>query len=741
MRIQLGEEQEMLRETFAQLFAAESSPERVRAAEPLGFDPALWKQLAQTGALLMRVPEAAGGSDSSLLDAAVVAFEAGRKLASGPVLEAVVAARVLAACAGDAARGWLDRLGEGTAVVSLALPDLRDDPEPWVAGGAVADAVVAWDGSDLVLLERGQPAAGGPANLGSQPLARWSREAHRGTVLLSGEPARRLFVAAREEWKLLTAAALAGVGREALEIAGRYASERSQFGRPIGSFQGIAHPLADSAADVEGARLLVWKTIWALARGRPEAAALVSMSFVWAAGAATRAVARALHTHGGYGLSLEYDIQLYHRRGKAWPLCFGDPQDELQQAATRLWSDAPPVALPDAGEVQLDFTLGAAADAFAAEARRFFEENLTDELRAHSHFAWEGHHPEFQRKLAAAGLLYPAWPSAYGGQDRSPYEMAALASVFDEFDWTRFAITTTGMVAQTVMRFGSDELKREVLPRIARGDAITSMGYTEPGSGSDVAAAQTRAVWNGTEWVINGQKMFTSGAEIAQYVFLLTRTNTAVAKHKGLTMFLVPLDTPGIEIQPVHTLSDERTNCTYYTDVQLDDRYRVGPVDGGWAVVAHALELEHGAGPVSSQRRMVRGAVEWARGARRGAGPALDHPVVRARLARAAMHAAVAGAMADRALYVAAERGADPAIGPMLKFFSTDRFIEDAADLMDLCAPESQLRGPEDGSARGASAVEFAYRLSTATSIYGGTSEIMKSIVAQASLGMPRSRS
>ena len=742
MRIELGEEQERLRETFAQLFAAESSPARVRAAEPLGFDPALWKQLGQTGALAMRVPEDAGGSGASLLDAAIVAEEAGRKLASGPFLEAVVSARVLAACPGDVARGLGTRLAEGAAVVSLVLRDLRDDPQPLVAGGAVAEAVVARDGDDLVLLERQGAEDHGPSNLGSFPIARWSREADRRTVLLSGDPAKRLFESAREEWKLLTAAALAGLGREALEIAARYASERQQFGRPIGSFQGIAHPLADSAADVEGARLLVWKTIWAMAQRRPEAAALVSMSFAWAASAVTRAIARALHTHGGYGLSLEYDVQLYHRRGKAWPLCLGDPQEELQQVAERLWGEGgADVALPDAGSVDLDFTLGAAADAFAAEARRFFEANLTPDLRAHAHFAWEGHHPEFQRKLAAAGFLYPAWPRAYGGQDRSRYEMAALAEVFDDFDWTRFAISTTGMVAQTVMRFGSEELKREVLPRIASGDAITSMGYTEPGSGSDVAAAQTRAVWNDQEWVIDGQKMFTSGAELAQYVFLLTRTNPDVAKHKGLTMFLVPLDTKGVEIQAVHTLSDERTNCTYYTDVHLEDRYRVGPVDGGWAVVAHALELEHGAGPVSSLRRMIAGGVEWARGARRGALPALDHPLVRARLARAAVHAAVAGAMADRALYVAAEEIVDPAIGPMLKFFSTDRFIEDAADLMDLCAPDSQLRGLEGGSARGASAVEFAYRLSTATSIYGGTSEIMKSIVAQASLGMPRSRS
>jgi alkylation response protein AidB-like acyl-CoA dehydrogenase len=235
--------------------------------------------------------------------------------------------------------------------------------------------------------------------------------------------------------------------------------------------------------------------------------------------------------------------------------------------------------------------------------------------------------------------------------------------------------------------------------------------------------------------------MFTSGANLAQYVFLLTRTNPDVAKHKGLTMFMVPLELPGIEIQPIHTLSDEQTNCTYYTDVRLPDRYRVGPVDGGWAVIAYALELEHGGGSGGAQRDMIAGALEWARSHRRGDALAIESENVRARLARAAVHTEVARALGDRSLYAGAEGLNDSAIGPMGKFFSTDRFIEDAADLMDLCAPESLIRGPEKGGATGASAVEFAYRLSTATAIYGGTSEIMKSIVAQVSLGMPRSRS
>jgi alkylation response protein AidB-like acyl-CoA dehydrogenase len=368
--------------------------------------------------------------------------------------------------------------------------------------------------------------------------------------------------------------------------------------------------------------------------------------------------------------------------------------------------------------------------------RHFFEENLDDSLRAHAHFSWDGHHPGFQRQLAAAGLLFPSWPERYGGEGSGPAEMMALHEVFHEFGWGRHAITTTQMVGATLMRFASEELRNEVLPRLTRGDAVCSLGYTEPEAGSDVAAARTRAVRDGDDWIIDGQKMFTSGANIAQYVFLLTRTNPDAKKHRGLTMFLVPLDTPGIEVQAVHTISDERTNVTYYSGVRIADRYRIGEVNSGWSVVGYALELEHGSSTVHLDlHSLLKRALDWARGKRRRGRSLLEDPRVRERLARVAIHTEAAKLLSRQTLWNAIQGISDPAAGPMAKAFSTDHFIRDAADLTDLCAPDSLLRGATD-----AGAVEFAYRLSTATSIYGGSTEIMRSLVAEASLGMPRSR-
>jgi alkylation response protein AidB-like acyl-CoA dehydrogenase len=483
----------------------------------------------------------------------------------------------------------------------------------------------------------------------------------------------------------------------------------------------------------------VHEALWAIAGRRPEAAAIISMAFAWATSAATRAVRRSLHTHGGYGLSLEYDVQLYYRRAKAVPLLAGDPNDELLRVADRLWNGAP-VSLPDVGAVPFDFELGEVAEAYRRRVRTFFEENLTDELRAHAHFSWDGHHREFNRRIAAAGLAFPAWPREYGGEELGAYEQMALEEEFFRVGWTTHALGTTRMVGATLIRFASDELKREVLPRMTSGDAVSSLGYTEPAAGSDVAAAQTRAVRDGDDWVINGQKMFTSGANVAQYVFLLTRTDFEAAKHRGLTMFLVPFDTPGIEIQAVHTLSDERTNITYYSDVRVPDRYRIGPVNGGWSVIRYALELEHGGTYPKHQSDLIDTAAQWAREAQRNGRPAIEDPRVKERLGRAATHFEAARVLSRRSLWVSAEGLPQRGEGPMSKLFQTEILVEDAQDLLDLAAPESILRAGEPGAAAEGE-FETAYRFAPAPTIYAGTSEIMRSLIAQLALGLPRSRS
>jgi alkylation response protein AidB-like acyl-CoA dehydrogenase len=731
MNLHLTQDQRMLRESVAKLLTQESSPARVRAAESSGFDLALWRQLHATGIVSMRVPEQAGGSGMGLFDAVLVAEEAGAHLASVPLAEALPALRLLSAIEGAAATRLLATALDG-AIVTL-LPHEWNGEDPVVSACPSGGTVLVLRGDFLLAVT---PDASAPrCGLGSECLV--VLQPGQGYVLASGATTRDAGLAAIEEWKLLKAAMLSGLARHAMEMAAAYASQRIQFGKPIGSFQGIAHPLADALAEVDGARLLVWHAVWAIASEQDDAGALVSMAWWWATQSSARIVARALHTFGGYGVSLEYDIQLYYRRGKSWALLAGDPQLALSDVADRLWNPSGRVVLPDAGEVSVEFGVGASARAFEGEVRRFFIDNMDDAMKAHAHHSVAGYHQAFHQKLARAGLLFPHWPAAWGGSGRSAFDMAALAEVFEEFNWQRVTGPVTNQVAQIVMAFATDEAKQEALPRFASGEALACLGFSEPAAGSDVFAAQTRAERDGDGWIINGQKIFTTAANLADYILLLVRTDPNVPKHAGLTMFLVPMDTPGIEIQAVHTVQDERTNITYLSEVRVPDRYRIGAVDGGLAVMAATLELEHGGDQYRiSFSNMVSHAVAWARSERRAGKPAIANDDTRRRLARATVLATIARDLCYRSIWATEQRVAGrAAFGPMSKLFSTEHYQQCAADLMDLAAPASLFAGNA-----GLGHVEIGYRQSIGMTIYGGTSEVHRSLVAEQGLGMPRSR-
>jgi len=255
-----------------------------------------------------------------------VAEQCGAFLAPAPVVEAVVAHRSLARLGGPIPAG----------VLTLALRPAASGRCTLVPGGAVAAAVLALDGSDLVLVvpdRRPRPLV----NLGSAPLADIDTTDGRRTTLAKGDTAFAAFAAAADEWRALTSCWLVGLGRAALDIGVQYAKDRTQFGVPIGSFQTVAHRLADAATALDGARLLAYKAVWALDRGDPAADARAAMAFAFCGEVAQAAASASLHFHGGYGFMEEYDVQLYFRRAKAARLVMGDPRRELQGLADRLF--------------------------------------------------------------------------------------------------------------------------------------------------------------------------------------------------------------------------------------------------------------------------------------------------------------------------------------------------------------------------------------------------------------------
>jgi alkylation response protein AidB-like acyl-CoA dehydrogenase len=335
----LSSDQEAVRDAFAEFFRNECPSERVRAAEPLGYDEKLWRQLADMGAASMGLPEQAGGDGAALTDLLLVAEEAGAALAPVPFIEHVAATRALAGAAESVPAGLLAELLEGAAsgrrILTLAMEPASVQNRQLVPGGAVARGALALDGDALVLVGADEPPSP-VANQGSTPLAWWNLADGRGQRLAEGPAAGALYRRARAEWKLLTAAALTGLTERALGIAVEFAKSRETMGVPIGSLQGVSFPLADVAIGVSGARNMVRRAGWMLEHEPEEARPLVPAAFAYAARMATHGTTTAAHMQGGLGFTIEADASLYFLRAKGWSLLGGDPAEDVIAVADAL---------------------------------------------------------------------------------------------------------------------------------------------------------------------------------------------------------------------------------------------------------------------------------------------------------------------------------------------------------------------------------------------------------------------
>ncbi len=328
MDLGLSDEQAQLVETVAALLGKASTSEVVRASEPLGFDADLWRGVNEVGLIEMAAPASVGGG-ATMVDLALVAEELGRHLAPVPVVESVATVRLIAKCAPDDLASAFD----GTPR-ALALHPVEDGLARFVPGGAVAAAFVALAGDRLVLStdDTSRPVE----TIGRSPVA------HRAVgpssrLLVSGPEAVAAHRSAVDEWRVLTANSLVGLAAGALELAVDYAKVRHQFGVPIGSFQALAHRLADEATLVDGARLLARKAAWAVDDDPGDAARLAAMAFTWCAEVAAQVAADCVHIHGGMGFSVECDAQLFFRRAVGWPYVLHGVREGRLAVADVLW--------------------------------------------------------------------------------------------------------------------------------------------------------------------------------------------------------------------------------------------------------------------------------------------------------------------------------------------------------------------------------------------------------------------
>jgi alkylation response protein AidB-like acyl-CoA dehydrogenase len=388
----------------------------------------------------------------------------------------------------------------------------------------------------------------------------------------------------------------------------------------------------------------------------------------------------------------------------------------------------------------VDFAVDDALAAHREEARAWFEANIDPAWADEQYVTGTHQTPELHRRLARDGILGAGWPPEYGGTDVDVDLFRAVSQAFKQAGVRMDAWMTSTMVLKTILRLGTEEQRQTYIGGAMRGDVLIALGYTEPDSGSDVAAAKTTAVRDGDEWVIDGQKMFTSTAEACSHVIVLARTDPDVPKRQGLTMFLVPTSSPGFEIQPIHTLGNQRTNTTFYTGVRVPDSARLGEVDGGWTVIRTALVFERGVGMPYTPLTVADELAEWAgTRTRPDGGRVLDDPSVAERIGRMATESEVARLLAGRLEWMAA-KGEMPGVeGSMSKLFRSEADQRHHRDALDVMGADGLLAPGAEGAPL-AGRLEHGFRASVVETIYGGASEIMREMVAESRLGLPRNR-
>jgi 3-oxocholest-4-en-26-oyl-CoA dehydrogenase alpha subunit len=387
--------------------------------------------------------------------------------------------------------------------------------------------------------------------------------------------------------------------------------------------------------------------------------------------------------------------------------------------------------------------------ALRAELRAYFAEMLTPEVKEKLGVAGEGSDlfRVLVRKMGQDGWLGLGWPKEYGGQGRSAMDQYIM---FDEVQRSGapFPFVTVTTMGPSLMRFGTPEQKAKYLPRMLNGDLNFAVGYTEPGSGTDLASLRTSAVLDGDEWVINGNKVFTSGANQADFIWLACRTDPDLPKHKGISIILVPTSSPGFRWTPLRTVGDVMTTATYYQDVRVPKGNLVGERGGGWSMITTQLNHERvGLSALGGRCWQLWGEVrEWARatplpdadeqGLSDGAVVA-DVPWVRADLARAYARLDVMKLMNWRMTADIAADNLNPADSSAVKFYGTETHVEVYRLLLGILGAGGWLRPGSPGAALSGE-VERMARAAQINTFGGGVNEVQREIVAAAGLKMAR---
>jgi alkylation response protein AidB-like acyl-CoA dehydrogenase len=671
--------------------------------------PDLWRDLADLGWLGLHVPEAQGGSGYGLEELVVVVEELGRAVAPGPFVPTVIASAVLVA-AGDTelVPGLAD--GSRTAAVSLkGSVQVTDGKASGSAGvvlsGGLADILLVPAGDDVAVIEI---SAGGvdvqvPANI--DPTRRSAR------VTIDGAPARVL-PGARQTLidlaRVILSAEAVGVAREATEMGAEYAKVREQFGRPIAMYQAVKHHCANMLVAAELATCAVWDAARAAKEGGDVRSYTAALAATLAGPAADLFANLNLQVHGGIGFTWEHDAHLYLRRATALKA--------LLDADTAA-ADAVDLTRKGVKRSTKEVELPPEAETFRAEARAFAE-------------SVKGLDSKAQRaKMIETGYVQPHWPKPWG-RNAGAIEQLVIEQELAAAGVQRPGYGITGWVILTLIQHGNDDQVQRWVPSALTGEVIWCQLFSEPDAGSDAAGIKTKATRVDGGWLVNGQKVWTSGAHVAGRGLATVRTNPDVPKHDGITTMVIDMKAEGVEVRPLRMINGmSEFNEVFFNDVFVPDDDVVGPVDSGWTVARATLGNESvsiGGGGGGGMNLPAEALLA----------PFDAHPErLAGGAARIGTYIAQNQAMALlnlRSIYRAVAGGGPGPEGNVTKLVLSELGHEVAAVLSDLNGEEAALL---DGAGGMSGMLVLMHR---AMSIAGGTSEIKRNQIGERILGLPR---
>ena len=527
----------------------------------------------------------------------------------------------------------------------------------------------------------------------------------------------------------LVARALGATGR-AFEMVVEYAKERTQFGQPIGKFQAVQHKLANCLTGIEGVRQTLLAAATSFDHGSPDWRVFASASYAFAGPALRQVSLETHHTFGAIGYSEEHEAPRHFKRVHG---------DLSRHGGVRRAREELAHYLIDHGNSLPEYDLGPAGNAFRDEVNTWLRTYWSGERKAvHEALPFEKRkwNTEFTKAVAAKGWIGISWPMEFGGKALSPIQQAAFheAMTFAHAP-ARAHFCAAYMQAPAIMKFGTPQQKEKFIPKILRGDLSFCLGYSEPGSGSDLASLRTSAVLDGDQWVINGQKLWCTDGDKAQYIWLATRTDPAAKpKHAGISMFAVPLNAPGITVRPSKALYGH-TFCTIFLDnVRVPADALIGGVNGGWAVITSALADERllmGAS-VSEARSAFNLLVEQVRSSQ-----SRDDAAVRDRIGMLAAELEVSRRFMAHGVRMA-EQALVPVAEAAISKHYTGEFMERLGEAsLDILGAGATLSEGSSGALSNG-ALEQLLRFSLMVVIAGGTAEIQRNLIAVRGLNLPR---